>query len=155
MKRTLAQAAGLLIAASLICLASAQSFNATALPAACRCHDTWPRLQDIVNLDALNDPASNQDGTVELVPGATHAIYTVPSGKHLVVTAFNVGDQYWALQEIAGSTVTWRTTLFGASFNYSGGPGVVFAPNSVLAIYNGLGGYSRRTGYKLVGYLTE
>ena len=156
MKGTLFNVTGLLAAMSLVCLASGQTFNDKALPVACRCQHAWPpKLQDMVNVDSLNDPASNQFGQVELQPGASHPIFSVPSGQYLVVTAFSVGSEYWALQEVLGSAVTWKTLLSGASFNFSGGPGVAFAPNSDVRIYNGLGGYARTTGYKLVGYLTD
>ena len=149
------QLAGLVASVSVVCLASAQSFESKALPST-HCECGWPpRVRDLVNIDSLNDPAANQFGQVALQPGATHTIYTVPAGKSLVVTSFAIGTEYWALQEITGGGAIWKTSLSGASFNYSGGPGVKFSPGAAVAIYNGLGGYERQTTYKLVGYLAE
>lgn len=106
----------------------------------------------MVVIDSINNPLASPAGFVNIPGSSTITVYTVPPGRHLVLTEFATNDPgYMSLQEIVGGVRQPRTRVNG-SFNRAGGPGLVFSPGSEVAILNH---FSTNTSvvYVLVGYL--
>ncbi len=123
----------------------------------------FPRPEDIVNVDSADSPSvSSTSPPNALVPfGTSLPIFTVPSGKYLIVTQWRcAGANFFALvEDNAGALTTKLNTFYTLTANnvpQDFSPiGLVFQPGSIVALRNLHPTNDLNVAFTFIGYLVD